>query len=923
MKPRSRRLTKGVAIASIAAMAGALGLVATATASNATSTFAFTNIAGPDRYGTAADLAAKTFTGTVTNVLVATAFNFPDALAGNFLAGNEKAPILLVNSSGALPAETQTELAALKPTTITILGGTYAVGADVAAELAALPGVTTVNRIAGPDRDGTAEQVDTASGTTVGTIGGLKTAFLTRDDDFPDALGAGPFAYAKNIPIILTPTAALSAEAASTITTLGIKQLIVLGGTDAVSSATIASANALGAATPASLTFAGSDRSNTSQLLAEWELTQGFSNSSMDVASGDESYGGVDALAAGPFAGTNLTPLLVTDSVSNAGSDVAYATANAGTLTGGYSIGGTNPLPTATLATIVTAAQSTSAIAVTDLPQLVSASIVSTTTAVQANATNVAGTVVQYVFSQSLTGATYAPADFFVFPDDDLLPAPGTGYAGTSVCSVTGTCATSTNADAVNVLFNESALEQTPGSVADSASSLTLATVGTGAVTTTTDLVNPDGNAAIGSTSTVTPVAGVTDAPDITSIGTPRAAATAGYSAIDVTFDKPAYPVTGGAGATNLFSLLLASGNTDGGVFTVGTTNNQEEICASPEASDVGNGTPGTGFTSPNFDAATDSVTIECANPTGSSAMTITPAQIARVIVDPDAVETSAGGGTENTWYEAAPSTSRNSGLQTPDLTSLTLTPGTGTASDVATFTYDEGVTDVNPSLFTLVGSSGTTVPGVGLAGSCTNVTPAAGASGCLVSSTTSSLQVALYFPNGTFKSNGTVEVAVTHGAVEDSGNAAITNGDDELPATNSAATTTSAGSINAVQLASATVSSTTNGLGVATYTATYTFDEAANLGVASNSFHLYDADGVELTCTPAAILATSDTQATCASFAQGNMATGPTSATSAQLAAVVLATVDYDGVTGNTAGAVSPATTAYPNPEGAVVTTS
>ena len=79
-------------------------------------------VAGSDRYATAADLAASFGTGTPT-AYVALGTNFPDAMAGSAAAGFTGGPILLVQTN-SVPAATSTELAALAPDDLFVLGGT-------------------------------------------------------------------------------------------------------------------------------------------------------------------------------------------------------------------------------------------------------------------------------------------------------------------------------------------------------------------------------------------------------------------------------------------------------------------------------------------------------------------------------------------------------------------------------------------------------------------------------------------------------------------------------------------------------------------------------------------------------------------------------------------------------------------------------
>src|SRR5207237_4977657 len=75
----------------LAALIAVAGLVPLAAPASAAATV--TRYAGQDRYDTAAKIATGNFT-TADTVVLATGENFPDALAGTYLAGVNSAPIL-------------------------------------------------------------------------------------------------------------------------------------------------------------------------------------------------------------------------------------------------------------------------------------------------------------------------------------------------------------------------------------------------------------------------------------------------------------------------------------------------------------------------------------------------------------------------------------------------------------------------------------------------------------------------------------------------------------------------------------------------------------------------------------------------------------------------------------------------------------
>ena len=93
-----------------------------------------TRLAGPDRFGTAAEISKNLFPEGKTSAKVywANGMTLVDALVGGTMT--DGAPILLTNGSGTLPAATLNEIKRLKPSEVVALGGE---GAVLPAELSA------------------------------------------------------------------------------------------------------------------------------------------------------------------------------------------------------------------------------------------------------------------------------------------------------------------------------------------------------------------------------------------------------------------------------------------------------------------------------------------------------------------------------------------------------------------------------------------------------------------------------------------------------------------------------------------------------------------------------------------------------------------------------------------------------------------
>ena len=176
-------------------------------------------LAGLDRYGTAANIAAQIFPTTEPIVFVATGQNFPDALAGAAAAGDQGAPVLLVRGN-AIPGETATQLDRLNPTTIYVLGGDQVILPSVATGLQAY--APTVTRLAGADRYATAVKISQ----TFFTPAEYADLFVATGRNFPDALAAGAFGN----PLLLSNGGPLSTEGIAEATRLDPLRIHVLGG---------------------------------------------------------------------------------------------------------------------------------------------------------------------------------------------------------------------------------------------------------------------------------------------------------------------------------------------------------------------------------------------------------------------------------------------------------------------------------------------------------------------------------------------------------------------------------------------------------------------------------------------------------------------------------------------------------------------
>jgi putative cell wall-binding protein len=289
--------------------AAVLGLAAPA---GATSGVTASRLAGSNRYGTAEAIAQASFPQGAPSALLASGTAFPDALAGAYLAGRLKAPILLTDPA-QLSAEAASALSALGAQTVDVVGGPAAVSANVVSQLQA--DGYRVARIYGSDRYATAATVaESYPSSTVGSLGGSPTAIVATGLAFPDALSGSPASYAAAFPVLLTDPSNLSAPTQSALGTLGIKQVLLLGGTAAVSANVANQISQMGITVSR---IGGADRTQTATMVADLELGQlGFSASHVNLARGDDF---ADALSGAPHAGAETAPIVLTENPDGLG----------------------------------------------------------------------------------------------------------------------------------------------------------------------------------------------------------------------------------------------------------------------------------------------------------------------------------------------------------------------------------------------------------------------------------------------------------------------------------------------------------------------------------------------------------------------------------------------------------------------------
>jgi len=261
---------------------------------------------GENRYETAVAISADHF-GTAETVVLATGRTFADGLAASGLAGVFNAPLLLTNPT-ALSPSVAAEIERLGASRVIITGETAAITPAVEDDLADL-GVE-IERIGGANRYETAALIADRIVEEDPSAGDL--VFVARGDLFADALTASPVAYTNHAPVLLVRPDEMPPATVDAIETLGVSNVVVVGGTAAVSEGVAAQADALVPAPTERIS--GEDRYETSVNFSDWAVESGYATwNVMGVATGLDFP---DALSGGAGIGTQNGTLVLTPSDS-------------------------------------------------------------------------------------------------------------------------------------------------------------------------------------------------------------------------------------------------------------------------------------------------------------------------------------------------------------------------------------------------------------------------------------------------------------------------------------------------------------------------------------------------------------------------------------------------------------------------------
>jgi len=306
-------------------------------------------VGGVDRYATAVAVAKAGWPGWegIDRVIIASgeARSYADPLAAGSLCWAYDAPLLLVEG-GRVPPSVKSALSAIHSVNggldVTIVGGPSAVSGAVVNELRSLITSGTVEQPwAAGDRYTTAAQVAARSAQVARESSRTvpARAFIANGTDrfgFVDALALSAVSARTGVPILLVQPGEVPAATASALRSLPVGDVIVAGGTSAVSGTVYS-------LTGGTARWAGQDRYATSVAVARGARDRGW----LTGATACVAAAIPDALTGSTYAAKLGGPLLYSKTAALAPATAYYLAGMRGSLTSAVVLGGPNAVSAA------------------------------------------------------------------------------------------------------------------------------------------------------------------------------------------------------------------------------------------------------------------------------------------------------------------------------------------------------------------------------------------------------------------------------------------------------------------------------------------------------------------------------------------------------------------------------------------------
>lgn len=156
-------------------------------------------------------------------------------------------------------------------------------------------------------------RIGTALGVSQCVFDATDTVVISRADVYADSLSGAPLANVRQAPVLLTPTDDLTDEVATEIARLGARNVVLLGGVEALDESVEAEARQLGYNVER---FGGANRFHTAAIISEQLGGTATTAFITEGGAATPDRGWPDAVSAAPYAAFSQQPILLATAVS-------------------------------------------------------------------------------------------------------------------------------------------------------------------------------------------------------------------------------------------------------------------------------------------------------------------------------------------------------------------------------------------------------------------------------------------------------------------------------------------------------------------------------------------------------------------------------------------------------------------------------
>ena len=297
--------------------------------SDSTSNVTVKKIKGADRFETAVKISQSGWTKSDTVVIVnGEDRSMVDGLTATPLASVKNSPILL-SSNDKLPQKTIEELKRLNPSKVVVIGGNNSMPNAVVEAIKAINSKISVQRIGGDTRYQTSINI----AREIDNTNSVSKLYIGAGNGEADSLSIASLAGKEKTPIVLTQKDGVDNEAEQFIKSNKVSNVYFVGGVEKISNKAIEQVGKITNKDVSKNRIAGQNRQETNAKV----LAKFYSQSKLDgvvVANQDKL---IDALAVGPLAAKNNSPVVLATNTLDKSQEISLKNKNSYKL---FEIGG-------------------------------------------------------------------------------------------------------------------------------------------------------------------------------------------------------------------------------------------------------------------------------------------------------------------------------------------------------------------------------------------------------------------------------------------------------------------------------------------------------------------------------------------------------------------------------------------------------